>query len=710
MKILKVFKNKDFLIYLILILVTIVGFIFTYRAWKYNYLSYPLVYKHDGIESLKLIKHLTETGNHWQSSSRLGAPFNSNLYVDFPTADQALIFIIKSLTIFSSNPFLIYNIYILITYILVSVTAYVVLRKLKLNEFLAIVGSLLFSFLPYHQIRVVVGHIFLIGYFTVPLMVYLAMLLIQKKFNLRQYTNLKRLIKLLFVCCLIGSIGTAYYAFFAIGLWLIAGLVGLIWNQNKQAFFGALTISLIVGLVVIVNILPSWIYQSKYGKNIIIKRDPIQIEEFGLRLSRFLMPLPGSKPIFISNLLVPYYKNIQHEQYQYLGLIGVIGFIYLIKELISRKEYDQTRAAAVFITGLTLWAVSGGLAYLFGFFISASIRSYGRISIILAFICIWAILNWWQKFSSRYKNKRLFLINAAFLFIVAVSLLEQTQSIDPHNNFWDIKKTFDENKTIVQEIEQIMPSGSMIFQLPYMKYPEARGQCMLDSYDLFVGYLHSKNLKWSFGAIEGREEANWYAWASSLPIQKMLPTIAMVGFNGIYIDTSGCINGWEWQEKIAKITNGQLYTSSNQKIILMDISEYAQQIRGSLSEAELEKTQQSILSPVTWQLANGFKNMGRQPGGISVDMGHEGTILLNNPNDQVKPITINFQIKSKKKDHVRLEAIYDNNNTFYETSPGHFQVTITIQVKPKISRLMFKMQAGDSYYLSKLQVEQNLFR
>ena len=572
-KLLSIF-TKEWFWYLSLSLATFLLFIFTFRAWKYDYTTYPLTYRNDGVETIKLIKHISENGSHWQKSEQLGFPFGSNLYVDFPTADQFSIILIKGLAKTDINHFQVLNVYVLITYLLTSIAGYWGIRKFRINSLLSFAGALLFSFLPYHHIRAVVGHVFLIQYFTVPITIYFALKLTKKSFSLSKFLNWKNGLLLITMLALIASTGTAYYAFFSIGIWIISAMIGFIWNKNIQSIMGAILFSAITGLIVLFNISPSLIYQYKNGKNLQIQRENLQIEEYGLRLNRVLAPLPQGKPEFIQKIIGPYYKNVTHEHYQFIGLVGVAGFILLITELVKKKAKNETRAISLIVLGIIILASSGGLAFPLSFLISASIRSYGRISIYIAFLCILIFLKFSQEIIKKIKGNKRTLVTVGLFLIITISLIDQIFSFNPHDNFWEIKKRFDSNSEFVSRIEQNAPNANSVFQLPIQKYPEGKGGCLSGTYDHLYPFLHSSNHNWSFGAVAGRDGAKQYEDVEELSTIELINKIKDMGFNAVWIDNRSCIDGWKIQSEISEITNGTLHTSQDFKYIFIDISDY----------------------------------------------------------------------------------------------------------------------------------------
>jgi len=59
---------------------------------------------------------------------------------------------------------------------------------------------------------------------------------------------------------------------------------------------------------------------------------------------------------------------------------------------------------------------------------------------------------------------------------------------------------------------------------------------MID-YDELRGYLHSDDLRWSYGAIKGRDDPN--AALAAEPVPALVRDAAAAGFAGIYVDRFG---------------------------------------------------------------------------------------------------------------------------------------------------------------------------
>jgi phosphoglycerol transferase len=126
--------------------------------------------------------------------------------------------------------------------------------------------------------------------------------------------------------------------------------------------------------------------------------------------------------------------------------------------------------------------------------------------------------------------------------LVVLGLLDQTtSSFVP--KYADIKADFESDRDFVHQIEATMPDQAMIYQLPLVDFPEHPVEQQMPDYQLFRGYLHSTELRWSYGAMKGREIEEWNKKLESLLAGQKIAVIRREGFSGLYIDTFGFPKG-----------------------------------------------------------------------------------------------------------------------------------------------------------------------
>ncbi len=139
------------------------------QLWQANF-SVPLYSSPggDGLYGLAAIKGIIEHGWYLTNSS-LGAPGGQRLY-DYPvfSGDSLYLLIVKVIGIPFSNPAVVDNLFFLLCFPLIAVSAYAGLRVVGISIGPSVVCAVLFTLLPYHFFDGE-SHIFQGSYFTVPL-------------------------------------------------------------------------------------------------------------------------------------------------------------------------------------------------------------------------------------------------------------------------------------------------------------------------------------------------------------------------------------------------------------------------------------------------------------------------------------------------------------------------------------------------------------
>jgi phosphoglycerol transferase len=91
-------------------------------------------------------------------------------------------------------------------------------------------------------------------------------------------------------------------------------------------------------------------------------------------------------------------------------------------------------------------------------------------------------------------------------------------------------------------------------------------------YDLMRGYLHSDDLRWSYGFMKGRPGDPSPALAE-LPTEQMARDVAAAGFSGIYIDRFGYDdNAASLERELTAATGEQPLVSPNGRLSFFELS------------------------------------------------------------------------------------------------------------------------------------------
>jgi phosphoglycerol transferase len=86
-------------------------------------------------------------------------------------------------------------------------------------------------------------------------------------------------------------------------------------------------------------------------------------------------------------------------------------------------------------------------------------------------------------------------------------------------------------------LEASLPRGASVVQIPHMSYPESPPIHHLRDYEHFRAYLHTRTLRFSYGAMRGRYWDGWLHDAlSKHRLGDSLEALAAVGFHALLVD------------------------------------------------------------------------------------------------------------------------------------------------------------------------------
>jgi len=547
-------------------------FAILFQIWKID-LNLPIFdYSGDVLFSIFEMKSLIN--NRWfLTNDYIGFPQSLgkfNLY-DFPLQADSIHFLIaKFFTLFSSNPFWVINCFFISSFALISASSFAVLRSFKISVFSAIIVSILYAFTPYHFSRNET-HVFLSNYMAIPLIVMLALWIINDKIQVISYNKKNQLCfapnPSFFIaascCCFIAANGI-YYALYAIVIFIFAWFLR---NLKKDNFIGSISSSVaLCGIIIFMLFLlylPSFIHWFQNGGNARVgNRGPIESEHYGLKIINLFLPVANHYIDYLRNLRFLFdeisLKNLEQGS-ESLGILASTGFLFLILWLFAQnhageksvfqktiKKYSLNENDQNLISNLAglnllsvLFATIGGFVMFFVIPFPL-IRSHARFSIFIAFfsLFIMAII-----FDKAVKKKKLF-AKIAILIISTLAIFDQVGKVSASIlQSEKAKSAFISDRDFVQKIESTMPKDAMIFVLPVIDFPEN-----VELYDLLLGYLHSKNLRWSYPAIMGRPSSLWQHEVVKMNFEDFIFEIKNKGFSGIYLNQKMMAEKFSWSE------------------------------------------------------------------------------------------------------------------------------------------------------------------
>jgi len=125
----------------------------------------------------------------------------------------------------------------------------------------------------------------------------------------------------------------------------------------------------------------------------------------------------------------------------------------------------------------------------------------------------------------------------------------------------EIAEQVDSDRNFTEKMEQALPQGAMVFQLPIMEYPESPAPGVGSS-DHFRPFLYSNHLRYAFGSDKGRPRENWQQEFTGMQLNEIVGRLESYGFAAIYVNRNGFPDKGEALEKAFKqIGRGEMIES-----------------------------------------------------------------------------------------------------------------------------------------------------
>jgi hypothetical protein len=510
------------------------------QPWRGS-LGVPYLYRGDSTLYQASVKGVLDHGWYWHNSS-LGAPRDAQLF-DFPTlgGDPLNVLVFKLLGLFTSDSAVVMNVFFLLTFPAVGLAAYLVLRRLTLSVPVAMACSILYALLPYHFTRGE-GHLLLSAYYAVPLGAYLVLSVLGDR---ELFAGRRGALGTVALCAVIAFASASYYysAFTVVLVASAAGLRAIALRSRRPLLQGGGVAAVIVGLSLL-TLLPSFAFWAANGTNsAVAHRSVFESELYALKFAQLVLPIEHHRIGPLARARDTYdgwFPSTEAATDTPLGIVGAIGFVGLLGLCLVQLVSPGRRLApalygnaAIASLLALLFAWVGGFA-VFIALLDPQVRSWNRLSIFIAFFALLAVGLVLDRLLGRLGS-----IAGAVLLcgVLTIGVLDQTsRAYEPRYDA--LAAEYRSDGDFVRTIESQVPRGSMIFQLPYVEFPEAPPPQRMADYDLLHGYLHSDDLRWSYGRIKGRS-GDRAAAIGSEKVPDLVRDAKAAGFAGIYVDRFG---------------------------------------------------------------------------------------------------------------------------------------------------------------------------
>lgn len=581
----------------------------------------PFDTRSDATLISSMVKTMEERG-WYLNQPRLGAPFGQQFY-DFPHGGESFqLFAMKVLVTITGDWGLAINLYFFLGFGVLAAVTFLVLRHLRFGPVVAGIAALIFTFMPYHFTHGEM-HLWRSTYYSAPLA---ALLLVwatswRERFladparvgkgSIRGNLRWPRVAGAVAVAVVIAGTETMTTGF-TMTLLASSALVGAIrWREPARLGVAVILIG-VMGITFATLSAPTLNYYRAYGTNDQAARRLVtESELYGLKLSRLLTPQGGHRFEVFSKIGAEAQdkSSVRSEGGQALGVLGVAGFLGALWGAFAgrwRRERPDIRPgwdrsalredATTFTLLALLFGTIGGLSILVSMAGFSQIRVWNRIVLIIAFFAMVMVLMWSEQLIAwvRRRSTR----PQAVLGVLAVAVLAfgLWDSIPVQRKSYEaIEAQHASDRAFVGQIEELMPDGAKILQLPIIEFPEAQPVGKMEDYDHLRAYLADDgSLEWSYGSIKGRPAAAWQTVLRDKigPIGA-LPAILGLGFQGIWIDTYGYVGKEDEVDQIVEAVGVEPLVSPDGRFLFLDLRDFER--RTDMTDAELRQAAIDLL-------------------------------------------------------------------------------------------------------------------
>lgn len=609
--------RKSALIYACTIMTCLAGVFFVLKLWQRD-LTVPFVYVEDGLGPLVEIKTLKD-GQDIYHYNFYNAPYTYEESALYGVKGYNLFLpVFRFLLLFTDEIGLVVNIFYLSTYPLTAAAMLLVLRRIHVFTPVAIAGSILYAFLPYHFLRSEM-HLFVGTYLFIPLVTYGIIQLYRNSLG----SETADVLIITAGCILLGA-SDIYYSFFAAILICFAGGVSCIRDKSCKNLIYTIGLLLCLIIPILINSWPAISHFESSDIHIFANNRSLwDIDRYGIRISQLLMPITGHRLNILAKLRDTFngagFEYLLETNMNSLGLYMSAGFLTGIWILFlgNTKKNDNNgilMTSAKINLFVILLASIGGFNIFVGMFVTYYIRAYCRIVVFIAAfaniiigLCLTGLV---EKCKGNDNSRIRVLAGILSVFILIPGILDQTSEQYATGTDFNYVSTFEgeldeleeqykSDKKFVKQIEQLVGPEQMIYELPFLSAYEMEnnvfhtGQSHVDR--LLRPYLHSDKLYWSYPYV-GRSQSlagKLNIDLGTIKLKEQVKAIAWMGFSGIYLD-SYSFSKTDLKKtltQIGKLTGANPIMSEQKDLYFFSLLDYREELREKLTEKEWQAEQ-----------------------------------------------------------------------------------------------------------------------
>jgi hypothetical protein len=226
----------------------------------------------------------------------------------------------------------------------------------------------------------------------------------------------------------------------------------------------------------------------------------------------------------------------------------------------------------------------------------------------------------------------------------------------PHFSATSLEERSD--KAFVATMEQSLPDRSMVFELPYLSFPEGGNVGDMLDYGPLKGYLWGTGrLRWSYGGIRGRE-SDWQAMWSDQDTPRLARAVAAANFSAIYVDRFGFGDrGAALDAALRPLTGPPAGQSANGRLRWYDLRPLRRQLVNRLGFDALQTIGAAVTTTVTPRYGAGFGSPHTDSDGVlSRSVSGTATLELAQQGTGTNRLDVSFVVRGPTGAVVEVRA------------------------------------------------------
>jgi hypothetical protein len=216
-----------------------------------------------------------------------------------------------------------------------------------------------------------------------------------------------------------------------------------------------------------------------------------------------------------------------------LGALIWLALEFGLRVLNLRKVPQRLPSHAPLCGWVVLYSAIGGINCILGLLFGLMyFRSSNRYSIFISAIVLFFLVSRMSRFVRGWSRLTSYALSAT---VAGIGLLDQIP-VFPKADLQACADAVANDQRFCRELEAALPPNAMVFQLPLMNFIDGDPIRDMLSYEHIRPYLWTRQLRFSFGSVQGRTREDWQAQVADLPPDQLAKELERFGFSGLYLN------------------------------------------------------------------------------------------------------------------------------------------------------------------------------